>query len=184
MVETGVIHGRFQVFHLKHMEYVLAAKMRCRKLYIGITQPDDLYVKEGQYEHSAAYLFANPLTYLERYTMIKKAILDFGVSADEFEIVPFPVERPEYILQYAPKDAVFYMNIYDSWGEEKYELFKSLGLEVDVLWRKEEHEKGLTATDVRMAIAKGQDWQQMVPKTTYEYIVENQLDTRIRQLSY
>ena len=26
MVETGVVFGRFQVFHLKQMEYVLAAK--------------------------------------------------------------------------------------------------------------------------------------------------------------
>ena len=44
MVETGVIHGRFQVLHLKHMEYLLAAKMRCQTLYIGITHPDDLYL--------------------------------------------------------------------------------------------------------------------------------------------
>ena len=39
MTETGVIHGRFQILHLKHMEYILAAKMRCKKLYIGITNP-------------------------------------------------------------------------------------------------------------------------------------------------
>lgn len=26
MVELGVVRGRFQVFHLKHLEYVLAAK--------------------------------------------------------------------------------------------------------------------------------------------------------------
>ena len=31
MIETGVINGRFQVLHLKHMEYILAAKMRCNK---------------------------------------------------------------------------------------------------------------------------------------------------------
>ena len=28
MIETGVVNGRFQVLHLKHMEYILAAKMR------------------------------------------------------------------------------------------------------------------------------------------------------------
>ena len=37
---TGVVHGRFQVLHLKQMEYILAAKMRCQTLYIGITHPD------------------------------------------------------------------------------------------------------------------------------------------------
>ena len=41
MIETGVVNGRFQVLHLKHMEYILAAKMRCRKLYIGLTNPDE-----------------------------------------------------------------------------------------------------------------------------------------------
>lgn len=39
MIKTGVVHGRFQPLHLKHMEYILAAKMRCQKLYIGITNP-------------------------------------------------------------------------------------------------------------------------------------------------
>ena len=43
MIETGVINGRFQVLHLKHMEYILAAKMRCNKLYIGISNPDNMH---------------------------------------------------------------------------------------------------------------------------------------------
>ena len=36
MIDIGVVHGRFQPLHLKHMEYILAAKMRCRKLIICI----------------------------------------------------------------------------------------------------------------------------------------------------
>lgn len=47
MVEKGVVNARFQVLHLKHMEYLLAAKMRCQKLYIGITNPDPSYVRES-----------------------------------------------------------------------------------------------------------------------------------------
>ena len=45
MTETGVVNARFQIPHLKHIEYVLAAKMRCRKLYIGITNPDPSCVR-------------------------------------------------------------------------------------------------------------------------------------------
>ncbi|WP_199413554.1 hypothetical protein [Coprococcus sp. AF21-14LB] len=48
MVDVGVIHGRFQILHLKHMEYLLAAKMRCKKLYVGISNPDDSYIKESE----------------------------------------------------------------------------------------------------------------------------------------
>ena len=48
MTRTGIVNGRFQVLHLKHMEYILAAKMRCDKLYIGITNPDgDVYKRQG-----------------------------------------------------------------------------------------------------------------------------------------
>ena len=42
MIEKGLVYGRFQIMHLKHAEYILAAKMRCQRLYIGITYPDDL----------------------------------------------------------------------------------------------------------------------------------------------
>ena len=31
MKDIGVVNGRFQVLNLKHMEYILAAKMRCQK---------------------------------------------------------------------------------------------------------------------------------------------------------
>ena len=40
MIEIGVVHGRFQLFHLDHLKYVLGAKARCRHLVVGITNPD------------------------------------------------------------------------------------------------------------------------------------------------
>ena len=46
MTRTGIVNGRFQVLHLKHMEYILAAKMRCDKLYIGITNPDGAHTRD------------------------------------------------------------------------------------------------------------------------------------------
>lgn len=184
MVETGVIHGRFQILHLKHMEYLLAAKMHCKKLYIGITHPDDLYLG-GIPEDKHGYRKSdNPLSYLERYEMIHDALIDFGVRREEFEIVPFPITRPEYITQYVPRKATFYMSICDDWGEKKYQMFKDMGLEVEVLWRKTEEDKGVTGTQVRTAIMKGQDWSTLVPKTVYEYMVENEIDQRIQSMKY
>ena len=46
MTDIGVVRGRFQVFHLKHLEYVLAAKMRCRKLLIGIEEPERIFRRD------------------------------------------------------------------------------------------------------------------------------------------
>lgn len=183
MVETGVIHGRFQVLHLKHMEYLLAAKMRCKTLYIGITHPDELYLGGMEADRHGIRKSDNPLTYLERYQMIHDALIDFGVQRDQFEIVPFPISRPDYITQYTPKDATYFMSICDDWGEKKYQIFTDLGLKVEVLWRKTEEERGVTGTQVRAAIASGQDWQSLVPKTVYEYMVRNGIDERVRKLS-
>ena len=161
MTETGVIHGRFQVLHLKHMEYFLAAKMRCR-----ITKTD------------------NPLTYIERYEMIRDALLDFGVKREEFEIIPFPISSPEVLLQYTPADAVYYMSICSPWDEEKYQILQSLDLNVEVLWRRKGEGKGITGTELRAMIARGEDWQQYMPKTAAEYLERNSIDQRIRQLYY
>ena len=80
MIDIGVVHGRFQPLHLKHMEYILAAKMRCRKLYIGITNPDNLHTRESVHDIRRSERSANPLTYFERYEMIRGAMAEFCPS--------------------------------------------------------------------------------------------------------
>lgn len=87
MEKTGVVNGRFQVLHLKHMEYILAAKMRCRKLYIGLTNPDSLHTRESVNDENRSARSANPLTYFERYQMIRGAMKEFHVPESEYDIL-------------------------------------------------------------------------------------------------
>ena len=182
MVETGVVHDRFQILHLKHMEYLLAAKMRCKKLYIGISNPDDSYINESDMGKIGFTKKANPFTYMERMEMIRDALLDFGVKREEFEIVPFPIGRPEYLLQYVPKDATYFLGSCEAWGEDREKLLADMGLEVSVLWRRAPEEMGVTSTEVRSCIVKGLPWKHLVPHTVYEYIQVHGLDDRIRRL--
>ena len=182
MVETGVVHGRFQVMHLKHMEYILAAKMRCSKLYIGLTNPDRLHTRESVNDIKRSEPSANPLSYYERYQMIRGAMREFNVPENEYDIIPFPINCPEYLLQYAPKDAVYYMGMYDEWDEEKYKILRSLGLNIDILWHKTLEEKGITGSWVRSCIATDQEWAHLVPKSVYRYLTENGLDKKIKRL--
>ena len=116
--------------------------------------------------------------------MIRDALLDFGVGREEFEIIPFPVSSPDILLQYAPADAVYYMSICSPWDEEKYQILQSLGLNVEILWRRTGEEKGITGTELRAMIARGGEWQQHMPKTAAEYLEKNGIDQRIRQLYY
>lgn len=182
MTRTGIVNGRFQVLHLKHMEYILAAKMRCDKLYIGITNPDGAHTRDTVHDENRGTKAGNPLTYFERCEMIRGAMEEFGVPAKEYDFIPFPINTPEYIAQYTPEEAVYYVGMFDAWDEEKYKILRSLDLNVNVLWRKTEEEKGITASKVRELIATDQEWKQFVPKSVYHYLKENELDKRIKRL--
>ena len=185
MVETGVIHGRFQIFHLKHMEYLLAAKMRCKKLFIGITHPDiSSFAATSDLDQHGTTRRDNPLTYFERLEMIEGALADFGVGREEYEIIPFPISHPELILQYAPKDATYYMSICSDWDEERCQILQGQGLEVEVLWRKSREEKGITGDEIRRLSAADKEWQQYVPKTVGEYLTSHSITERIRGVQY
>lgn len=126
MIEKGLVYGRFQILHLKHVEYILAAKMRCKRLYIGITMSDDLHVSGGEEDNYRIRRSANPLTYIERYEMLRDTLLSFGVPREEFEIIPFPIDRVEYLGQYLPEGAVCFMSICDEWTANNEKRLRSL----------------------------------------------------------
>ncbi len=180
--EVGVVHGRFQVLHLKHIEYILAAKMRCKKLYIGITSPDTLRGGDSVNEPELATHEANPLTYFERFEILKGAMDEFGLEEKDYDILPFPINQPELLTQYVPKDATYYMGMCSAWDEEKLKILKGLGLKTEILWKREGEEVGTTGTLVRHRIAEGEPWKDLVPKYAYRYITEHGIDERIKKL--
>ena len=183
MTERGVVHGRFQVLHLKHMEYLLAAKMRCRLLYVGITHPDIFACPAASpLDVHGTLVRDNPLAYIERYEMIRDSLLEFGVKREEFEIIPFPVDRPDVLTQYAPADAVYYMSICGEWDREKEKILSSLCLKTEILWERNAEEKGITGTELRALIAGDGSWRQYMPKAAAEYLTEHGLDERIKNL--
>lgn len=180
--KIGVIHGRFQLLHNDHMKYLLAGKERCEHLIIGICNPEIDLTKYTKANPHRSKKSSNPLTYFERMECIKYSLIEAGVPEDEFDIVPFPINFPEKIFNYAPENVKYYMTIYDEWGEEKYKSLKEdLKLNVEVLWRVSLEDKGISASDIRKKIQEGKEWKQYVPNFVYKYITENQLDKRIKQ---
>jgi nicotinamide-nucleotide adenylyltransferase len=180
MTEVGVAHGRFQIVHYDHLKYVMAAKAKCKHLVVGITNPDPSLTKDDGADPSRSTAEANPLTYYERYRMLKVALLEQGLSADNFAVVPFPINFPDLYKHYVPLDATFFLTIYDAWGEKKLEMFKSLGLKTEVLWRKPLSEKGITSTDIRRRILSGEAWEQLVPHTVARLLEELDILKRLK----
>ena len=124
MNEIGVVCGRFQPLHIGHIDYILGAKAQCRFLLIGITNPDPSSRNYDQASSHRATSSANPFTYYERMLMIRRTMMGMGISLDEFEIIPFPINFPERLRYYAPLDAVYFITVFDNWGYRKAELLR------------------------------------------------------------
>lgn len=187
MVELGVIHGRFQVLHNDHLKYLLAGKVRCRHLVVGITNPDPFLTRHDSADPQRSDPQQNPLGYFERYTMVRAVMRQAGIAHDDFSVVPFPVNHPDLYAHYVPLDAVFYLTIYDSWGRRKLDQFRNLGLDTEILWEKTPETKGLSGTDIRLAMMHDEPWEHLVPEVAGSLMrlwnVPERLKRLARQLS-
>ena len=177
----GVIPGRFQMLHLGHMEYLLAGKARCQRLIIGISNPDATVTRFNSASPHRSQQSANPLTYFERYEMIRGSLLESGVPREEFDIVPFPVNCPELIFNSVPREAKFYMTLYDQWSLEKKAMLERLGCDVEVMWQRTDAERLTSGTEVRDLIRAGKPWEHLVPPFVYAYMTAHGIDRRLRE---
>ncbi|MFX0075317.1 MAG: nicotinate-nucleotide adenylyltransferase [Candidatus Hermodarchaeota archaeon] len=181
--ELATIHGRFQILHNDHLKFLLAGKKLCKHLIVGITNPDPSLTKHHNSNPHRSQPNANPLTYYERYIMIRETLLEVGLKLSEFSIVPFPINIPELLQYYVPMDAVFFLSIYDDWGRQKKEYLESLGLKVHVLWEVPLEKKGLSGNDIRLFILKGEPWKHLVPPATAKLVEEWDIIGRLSDLN-
>ena len=178
--DTGVIHGRFQILHNDHLRYLLAGKELCAHLVVGITNPDPALIEEEPADTNRGTPLANPLTYYERYQIIRAALVESGVAMEEFSIVPLPISRPDRYRHFVPLDAVYFLSIYDDWGRRKKQYFESIGLNVYVLWEVLPKDKGLSGSDIRMKMAQGHPWEDAVPRSVAVLLKSWKISERLR----
>ena len=181
-MKVGIVSSRFQILNLKHIEYILAAKMRCKRLYIGIEMPDTIYI--AQLDQVARYTWEkeNPLTYTERHEMLCQALLEFGMDKSEFDIIPFPIHYPDYLLQYMPNNATYFLGISTESDRQKKETLEKLELKSEVLWERDKENQGVTEQEVLDMIMNNRKWEQYVPKTTAKYMKKEKLVSKIKDL--
>jgi len=184
MIDTGVIHGRFQILHNDHLRYLLAGKARCRNLVVGITNPDPTLTLEDSSDPQRHLPRVNPLTYYERYLMVRAVLAEAGVSDPDLSVVPFPINFPERYESYVPLDATFFLTIYDEWGRRKKQMFESIGLKVEVLWQRSPEQKGLSGEEIREYMAMGESWEHLVPPAVRGLMHAWDIPTRLRKLRH
>jgi len=181
--DLGTIHGRFQILHNDHLKFLLAGKKMCKHLIVGITNPDPSLTKHHDSNPHRSHPIANPLTYYERYVMVRETLLENELKFSEFSIVPFPINLPELLKYYVPMDVVFFLSIYDDWGRQKKIYLESLGLKVHVLWEVPIEEKGLSGSNIRESMRRGDQWEHLVPSATAKLVKEWGIIKRLRKLN-
>jgi hypothetical protein len=152
-------------------------------MVVGITNPDPILSREDEADPMRSTLLANPLTYFERYTMVIAALIEEGVVGHAFSVVPFPINLPELYRYYVPMEAVFFITIYDKWGDRKYELLTEQGINVEVMWRRTPDTKGLTGADVRNRMVRAEPWEHLVPRSTARLLAKWNIVDRLRELN-
>ncbi len=158
-VALGMIHGRFQPFHRGHLEYLIAAADRSRRLVVGITNPAGFPVRPEPSDPARHLPESNPFSDAERRAMVEAAAAEAGVGP--VEVVPFPVTEPDLWDGLVPAGAVQFVRVLSPWGASKLSRLEARGHRVVVL--DAPGGKHVSGEQVRAAMRAGGDWRALVP---------------------
>jgi len=156
MVKRGLFVGRFQPFHLGHLSVVKEVLKEVDELII--------VVGSAQYSHRVG----SPFTTGERIVMIRKALDEAGIDYRRIWIVPVPdihihMVWVSAVEGYTPRFDVVYSN-----EPLTRRLFIEAGYEVKPI--RFHKRKVYSATEIRERMLKGENWEELVPKSVAEFI--------------
>jgi cytidyltransferase-like protein len=123
-----MVHGRFQPFHLGHLEYLRGAAGRCDEVFVGITNPDPTRIVPEPSDPLRHLPESNPWTYAERLLMVKAAADDLSLDPARLHVIPFPVNEPELWPAYVPEGVTQYNRLFSEGGGTKLDRFR------DAVW--------------------------------------------------
>jgi len=168
----AAVTGRFQPFHLGHLELVRIAAQQCDELIIGITNPDPESWREhadSVHRHLSA---SNPFTYWERHRMIEATLVDAisegWLPENGWTIVPFPIDRPEVWFDYIPREATQFVRAFSDWERSKARMLGAGGYQVTLL--EGDPDTVLRASSIRTAWERGESADGDLPQSARQVI--------------
>jgi nicotinamide-nucleotide adenylyltransferase len=169
MVTRGLYVGRFQPFHLGHLEAIQRVLKEADEAVIVIGS--------AQYSHNTN----NPFTAGERLVMIRGALKEASVDYSRVWVVPVPDVHLHMLWVsalegYTPRFNVVYSN-----ESLTRRLFMEAGYKVKSIRFYER--KDYNSTLVREKMLKGDSWTSLVPKSVAEFITEIDGVNRLRDLN-
>ena len=168
LAEWGMVHGRYQPFHLGHLACLRQAAARCRRLLVGITNPDRSTAVPEPGDPLRHLPESNPFTYTERLLMVTAALRDAQLGIPAY-VIPFPISAPELWDDYVPAGTVHFLRLFSDWGRSKAERLAAAGFQVVTLDPRAAKE--ISGMQVRAAMRAGDpSWIRLVPAGVAEVL--------------
>lgn len=165
---NGLLIGRFQPFHLGHLEAISFGLAKVENLWIGIGSSN----KSNEAK--------NPFTADERKEMILSSIDKKITKRIKIFFIPDVNDHSKWISQVdsiiPPYDIVF------SNDESTQTLFQKKGVAVIPVTLK--NRESLSGTNIRAKIASDQNWKDLVPEGTRNVLLKINAKDRLKIFNY
>ena len=162
----GLLIGRFQPFHLGHLDAVKFALSSVDELLVGIGSSNKFNEKR------------NPFTADERRQMIESSLDGETLGKTKIYYIPDVNNHDKWthqIDEIVPKYDVVFSN-----DEFTHTLFGKRGIKVISVPLKDR--EVLSGTDIRVKIRDGQDWSGLVPEGTKKVLLKINAKDRLTNL--
>lgn len=152
----ALVMGRFQPFHLGHLDLVKQILSESDEIIIAITS--------SQFN----YLEKDPFTAGERIEMIQKSLIEGDVEMSKCFIIP--IENQFNIATWASYLKVILPKFDKVYSGNEYVEMLLADAGIQVIKPKFLDRKKYNATSIRKMIIQDEDWQKFVPKAVSEII--------------
>ncbi len=152
--KTGLYLGRFQPFHLGHLEVIREAAKQVKVLIIVIGSAQESHTKE------------NPFTDEEREEMVTKSLYFNGFK--NFSVIPVDdINDDSQYVKHVEKHVPEFEIVFAAENALTAKLFGKVGY---TIWKCPRF-KDVSSTKIRELMAKGDNaWKKMVPAQVIESI--------------
>jgi nicotinamide-nucleotide adenylyltransferase len=165
----GLMMGRFQPFHLGHLDLVKQILEECNEVIIAITSSQFNYIEK------------DPFTAGERIEMIHNSLKD--ASLDLSKIFLVSLENQFNIATWVSylKSALPQFDVVYSGNDYVSMLFSDSGIDVTKPIFLDRNQ--FNATKIRNMIIADDDWKKSVPNAVYELLVKINAKNRLTIIS-
>lgn len=168
MIQSALYIGRFQPFHLGHLEVVKR----------GIEENERLVIAIGSAEKN--FLPQNPLSASERFVLIEETLKSEGIAPEKYCIIPIRnINNYALWVNHVNLLVPPYDKLYT--GSKIVEIcYKHNPITFDKIIQVE-RENGISATEIREKMHKDKNWEELVPKKVAELLKRWEIADRIKK---